>query len=128
MRSGWLPLSSWGGALMAIALLGVLVFGLDPLPALLLAGAGACSLAVGLAVAAAERRRPHQDDRTRPEVLVRGSVATTVVVAGVTAMLVGGAAAGPAFLWPGAGLVVLGLGGLARERRAERRLLRGRRP
>jgi hypothetical protein len=128
MRSGWLPLSAWGAALMAIALLGVLVFDLDTLPALLLAGAGACSLAAGLAVGIAERRRPHLDDRERPELVVRGSVATTIVAVGVTTALVGGAAAGPAFLWPGAGMIVLGLGGLVRERLAGRRLLRERRP
>jgi hypothetical protein len=128
MTSGWLPLSAWGAALLAIALLGALVFGLDALPALLLAGAGACSVAAGLAVGIAGRRRPHLADRDGPELRVRGSVSTTIVAVGVTTALVGGAAAGPAFLWPGAGLIVLGLGGLVRERLAGRRLLRERRP
>jgi hypothetical protein len=128
MTSGWLPLSAWGVALMALALFGVLVFDLDTLPALLLAGAGACSLVTGLAVGMADRRRPHLADRGRPELVVRGSAATTIVAVGVTTALVGGAAAGPAFLWPGAGMIVLGLGGLVRERLAGRRLLRERRP
>ena len=128
MRSGWLPLTAWGAALIAIALLGVLVFDLDTLPALLLAGAGACSLVSGLAVGVAERRRPHLDDREQPELVVRGSAATTIVAAGVTTALVGSAAAGPAFFWPGAGMIVLGLGGLVREWLAGRRLLRERRP
>jgi hypothetical protein len=124
MRTGWLPLAGWGAALVAIALLGTIGFGLDALPTLLLAGAGAGSVATGVAVGVAGRARPDEADGDRPELLVRGSASTTVIVAGLAAALVGAAAAGPAFLWPGAGLIVLGLGGLVREWLAGRRLLR----
>ena len=125
MKSGWLPLTAWGCALVAVAVLGATVFGLDLLPTLLLAGAGAASIAVGLGVAAGARR---DTPVGVPRVEVRGSVATSVVAVGVAVALVGAASAGPAFFWPGIGLVVLGLGGLVRERLAERRLLRERRP
>jgi hypothetical protein len=125
MRSGWLPLTAWGCALVAVAVLGATVFGLDVLPTLLLAGAGAAGIAVGLGVAAGARRGTPAGV---PRVEVRGSVATSVVAVGVAVALVGAASAGPAFFWPGIGLVVLGLGGLVRERLAERRILRERRP
>jgi len=120
VRSGVLPLTGWGIAVAAIAALGAAVFGLDLLPALLLAGAGACAAAAGVAAGIAGRRGRADG----PELVVRGSAATTVVVAGVACAVVGAAAAGPAFLWPGLGLIALGAGGLVREWRAGRRMAR----
>jgi hypothetical protein len=56
------------------------------------------------------------------EVLPRSSVAAVAVAFGLTLALVG-AVIGQALLWPGVGIVVLGAGGLIRERRAARRML-----
>jgi hypothetical protein len=123
VKTGVLPLVGWGAALLAIAALGAVVFGLNVLPAGLLAGAGAAAIAVGLVAAVAGGpRRAAAGDGT--ELLLVGSAATTVAAVGATIAVVGWAAGGPAFTWPGVGLCVLGLAGVVRERRAERRLLR----
>jgi hypothetical protein len=120
MRSGALPLLGWGTALIAIALLGALAFGLQALPALLLAGAGTACATTGAAAGVAERRRARRSPV--PELLLRSSAATLVLTVGVTLAFVGLVVVGPAVLWPGAWLVVAGAGGLARELRAGRRL------
>lgn len=122
MRSGVIPLAAWGGTLVAVALLGTLAFGLEALPTALLAGAGVGSILVGLAALGGERRRPRNADRR--ELLLENSVATTTLAVGVVVALVGAAAAGPAVFGLGAGLMLLGAGGIVRELRAGRRLLR----
>ena len=122
MSSGDVALLGWGSALIAIALLGTTVFGLAPLPTLLLSGAGAACVVVGALTRIAERRRPRIAGK--PDVLLRSSAATLVVTAGATLVLVGAAIVGPALLWPGVGFVIAGAGGLVRELRAQRRLLR----
>ncbi|HEX8158357.1 MAG TPA: hypothetical protein VF526_13315 [Solirubrobacteraceae bacterium] len=119
MTSGALPLVGWGLALLAIALLGATVFDLGTLSTLLLAGGGAGSIGVGIAQAIAKRRRPRRAGE--PEMLLRSSVATLVLTAGLTLAFVGAVVVGPALLWPGIGFVVVGAGGLARELRATRR-------
>lgn len=124
MRSGVIPLAGWGAAVVAVALLGTLVFGLDALPTALLAGGGALAILVGLAAFAAERRRPRADVHARPELRLEGSVATTALTVGLVLVLVGAAAVGPAIVGLGAGLAALGAGGVVRELRAGRRLLR----
>jgi hypothetical protein len=123
VKSGLTPLTGWGAALIAVSLFGVLVFDLDALPAGLLAGAGALSVCSGLVAGVAERRRPRNETYGDPEVLLLGSAATTAATVGVAIAVVGAAAGGPAFTWPGVGLAVIGLGGIVRERRATRRLL-----
>jgi hypothetical protein len=124
MRSGALPLLGWGAALVAIAALGALGFGLDALPALLLAGAGAaCAVTAGaVALAAGHERGAAAAD---VELVLRSSAATLVLTVGATLALVGGLVVGPALLWPGAGFVALGGAGIVREQRAARRLLAG---
>jgi hypothetical protein len=123
MRSGALPLLGWGTALIAIALLGVTAFGLQALPASLLAGAGAACAAAGAAACVAERRRARRSPG--PDLLLRSSAATLVLTVGVTLAFVGLVVVGPAVLWPGVWLVVAGTGGLVRELRAGRRLEHG---
>ena len=124
MKSGVVPLVGWGVALAAVAALGLFVFGLGALPTALLAGAGALAVAAGLAALRAEGRRPRADAVGRPELLLEASVATTALATGVVVALVGAAAAGSAVLGLGLGLMLLGAGGIVRERRAGRRLLR----
>jgi hypothetical protein len=123
MKSGLTPLVAWGAAIVALAVFAGTVFDLDALPAGLLAAAGVLAMLTGMAAGVAERRRPRQEHYGDPEVLLLGSAATTTATIGVTVAIVGATAAGPAFTWPGVGLLVIGLGGIVRERRAARRLL-----
>ncbi len=123
MKSGVLPLAGWGASVIAVAVLGATVFGLQTLPTALLAGGGALSVAVGVAALGRERRRPRAVQAEEPELLVLGSVATSALAFGVVIALVGAAAVGPAVFGLGAGLVVLGAGGIVREQRAGRRML-----
>lgn len=123
MRSGALPLLGWSTALIAIALLGVSAFGLQAMPASLLAGAGAACAAIGTAACVAERRRARRSPG--PDLLLRSSAATLVLTGGVTLAFVGMVVVGPAVLWPGIWLIVAGTGGLVRELRAGRRLVHG---
>lgn len=118
MRTGVLPLTAWGAALVAIAVAGAAAAGLDLLPTLLLAGAGGAAVTTGLA-ALWLARGPRPD----AELVLQGSAATGVLVAGTTVALIGAVAGGPAFLYPGAGLAALGAGGIVREVIAGRRLL-----
>jgi hypothetical protein len=122
MTSGAGPLLGWGAVLVAIALFGVGGFDLQALPALLLAGAGTASIAVGAAAWAAQRRRPPRPGE--PELLLRSSVATLVLTVGATLAFVGAVVIGPGLLWPGLAFIVAGAGGLVREHRAARRLLK----
>jgi hypothetical protein len=94
---------------IAVSLLGRIGFGLQPLPWLLLMGAGACAVLVGLASAIGG------GDDARPDVDVELSFSSVTVSAGFVLALVGVAAGGEAFFWPGVGLVFLGGGGLVRE-------------
>ncbi len=124
MRSGVIPLAGWGLAVVAVALVGTVGFGLASLPTALLAGAGGLAVAVGLAALGQERRRPRTESADRPELLLESSVATTTLATGVAVALVGVVAVGQAVLGLGIGLVALGAGGVARELRAGRRRLR----
>jgi hypothetical protein len=123
MRSAVIPLAGWGAALVAIAIFGAAQFGLDLLPTLLLAGAGAAAIATGAAAWLAERPRLRPRG---PELVLRSSAATLVLTFGATLLFVGAAFVGPGVMWPGVVLVVIGAGGLLRELRAERRLAPGR--
>ena len=124
MRSGVIPVAGWGAAVVAVALLGTIVFGLEVLPTALLAGAGTLAVVVGVAALTEERRRPRVDAGRRPELHLEGSVATAALATGVVLALVGAAAVGSAVLGLGAGLALVGAGGIVREVRAGRRLLR----
>jgi hypothetical protein len=126
MRSGATPLLGWGAALIVVALLGVLAFGLQALPTLLLAGAGAASITTGAAAGVAERRRALRSPG--PDLLLRSSAATLVLTVGATLAFVGLVVVGTALLWPGVWLAVAGTGGMVRELRAARRLKHGPQP
>jgi hypothetical protein len=106
--------------LLLITALGVAVFSLATLPAGLLAGAGLWALVTGVASDVVGRRR---DGAGGAEVVPRSSLPAVAVACGATVALVG-SVVGQALLWPGIGIVVLGLAGLLREQRAARRLLR----
>ncbi|MDX6684628.1 MAG: hypothetical protein QOF86_756 [Baekduia sp.] len=119
-RTGGLPIALWGVGLLLITALGVAVFSLATLPAGLLAGAGLWALVTGVASDVVGRRR---DGAGGAEVVPRSSLPAVAVACGATVALVG-SVVGQALLWPGIGIVVLGLAGLLREQRAARRLLR----
>jgi hypothetical protein len=121
-RTGGLPIALWGVGLLLITALGVAVFSLATLPAGLLAGAGLWALVTGVASDVVGRRR---DGAAGAEVVPRSSLPAVAVACGATVALVG-SVVGQALLWPGIGIVVLGLAGLLREQRAARRLLRHR--
>jgi hypothetical protein len=126
MNSGAIPLAGWGAALVAIAVFGAAAFGLDALPALLLAGAGAGAIATGAVAGLAARRRGRGRGAARePELVLATSAATLVLTFGATLAFVGIATVGAGVLWPGVGLVIAGAGGLLREARAARRLRAG---
>jgi hypothetical protein len=120
VRSGAAALLGAGAALVAIALLGALAFGLRVLPALLLAGSGTACAATGAVAVIAERRRA--GSLPRPDLLLHSSAATLVLTLGAALAFVGLVVVGPALLWPGVWLLVAGAGGLVRELRAARRL------
>jgi hypothetical protein len=110
VRSGALPLAGWGAALLAIDLLGVLVFDLAALPASLLAAAGVGSLLLAAVTAA---RPPHPGEAVQLE-----SPGTTIACAGAAIAVLGASAGGPAFTWPGVGIALAGLAVVAGERRS----------
>ena len=125
MKSGWFPLVPWGLAVVAVAVFGRVAFDLEWLPALLLGGEGLLAALWGVATALVDRRgrRPFADDE--PELVVRGSLATVSATIGVTLAVTGAFAIGQSLLWPGLLFLAFGLGGLAREARADRRVVRG---
>lgn len=126
MRTGLVPLVVWGLGLVAIALLGLAVFDLAALPTLLLAGAGAASIAAGAWSAVAGRWRESRRAAARDDGAVVDpdvSFAAVTVTAGGSLALVGVGVGGSAFTWTGAGVAAIGVGGLVRELRAERRAL-----
>ncbi|MDX6728003.1 MAG: hypothetical protein QOK49_2808 [Baekduia sp.] len=124
-RTGGLPIALWGVGLLLITALGVAVFDLGTLPAGLLAGAGLWALATGVTSDVVGRRRggAAPDGAAGAEVVPRSSLPAVAVACGATVALVG-SVVGQALLWPGIGIVVLGVAGLLREQRAARRLLR----
>lgn len=124
MRTGAAVLIGWGCGLLAVLLLGLLAFDLGALPGTLLACAGAGSVLGGVAAGVAGRRDFERPADERPRVLVDSSVSTFALAAGSTTALVGAAVAGKAIFWPGVGIMLVGMGGLVRERLAERRLRR----
>jgi hypothetical protein len=121
MRTGALPLMAWGLALVLVVILGVTVWDLEALPADLLAGAGVAAVLTGAGSALGARAGRAAGDA---EVLAQTSLSTVLEAFGATLALVG-LAVGQAILWPGVGLMVVGVGGLAGEHRAARRLARG---
>ncbi len=123
MSTGVAPVTAWGGILLVVTALGVLVFGLDWLPALLLGTAGAGAALTGIVTGFAGRRGGDAPGPVGPSVSPDSSLASVLVPIGGALALVG-SVLGTAFLWPGVGLMALGFGGVVRELRAARRRLR----
>lgn len=122
MRTGALPVAGWGLGLVAVAVFGTLAYGLSTLPTLLLAGAGAGAVAIGLWAGWSGRREARAGGPRRSEALPDLSMPTLAATAGLTVALVGLAGAGEIFLWPGLGLFALALAGIARDLVAARRV------
>ena len=112
MRPAWAYVTLWG---LLLAILAVLHFAFDVrgMQIALSAGATAAVLVLGGLLAA---RRPHEHARLLPE----NSYATVMLAVGVV-MVAAGLLFGQWLYLMGAGLVVLGGGGVARELRAARR-------
>ncbi|UGS38367.1 hypothetical protein [Capillimicrobium parvum] len=109
-------LAGWGALLMGFAAL-QLAFGPHVIEIALLGGAGLACLVVGLLGWRGRLTGPQPGERRR--VAVR-SMATVLAALGV-ALMAFGAEAGPWLVMIGAGATAIGLGGVAREWRAERR-------
>jgi hypothetical protein len=112
--SAWVAL--WAAMLAVLTAVQFLFGDLDWLTPVLLgaAAAGTLLLAGWLAVGR---------ERDAPVVVPELSFSTTAVAAGVAGMVVG-SELGLWLIYLGAGVTVLGIGGLVRERRAERRAAR----
>jgi hypothetical protein len=109
-----MPLVVWGALLLVLTAV-QLPFGPSAAELALLGGAGAACVLAGAVVLVAGRRRPAGDERTLPDL----SPAVVLIALGLSGLLVG-AEAGPWLMFIGGGLTLIGVGGLVRERRAER--------
>lgn len=122
MRSGAIVLVVWG-LLLAVHQPVAAILHADIYTQLLLAGAAAGSALLGVAVFLRRRRAEHEDpdvERAATEV----SLASALVGVSLPLMLLS-VVYGVWILMIGGGLLLFGLGGVARERRAERRQLPG---
>lgn len=127
MRRAAIVLLAWG------LLLGVLTaaqapfasvkgpFGLHPIEYIMLGSASAACLIAGLVVWALDGR---EGDREIPRTVADGSFATATLIVGLALGLVG-AGFGLWLILIGAGIAMLGAGGLVREGRARRHSQRG---
>jgi hypothetical protein len=117
MRAG-APLLGWGAALAALAL-GLLAWsGTAAGPWLLLAAAATSTVVAGFAIGVTGRSQ-----RERPVALPGFSLSPTVAALGVLLVLTA-LAAGRWLVLVGLGVTALGVGGIVRELRAQRRELR----
>ena len=108
---------AWGGLLAALAAMLWIWSPGDEVAVAVLGGAAVATLVLGVMLALVERRAPSEP---RARLLPDLSPATALVAIALAAMLVG-ADAGLWLFLLGCGLLAFGLGGLVRERRAERR-------
>jgi hypothetical protein len=119
VRGGALVLAVWGSLLVLNAVLMAAVFRENPTSVLLLGGAGAACVLVGAGLWVVRRRAPGEDpDAARRVTDV--SMAAALAGAALALMLLG-SQYGAWLVLIGGGLLALGLGGLVRERHAERR-------
>jgi hypothetical protein len=113
-HSGWFWTAVWAAMLLAhTAYMGAFADEIDLVDVLLLGGAG---IAVCMAALVAMRRG---DAEPTVEPARDNSLPTVLAAVGVAALVVG-VELGPWLLAMGAGVLVAGLTGLARERREER--------
>jgi hypothetical protein len=119
VRRAAVVLLAWGLWLGALTGLQA-VFAPKPIQFSIPAVASAACVAAGLVVWALDARQSRGE---RPRLIADGSVATVALVVGVAVALLG-AGFGLWLILIGAGIVALGLGGIAREQRARSRTLR----
>jgi hypothetical protein len=118
VKGGALVLCVWGLVLVVLAVLMATAFGENPTAVLLLGGAGAASVLLGAALWTFRGRVPGEDpDAERP--VTDASMAAGLAGAALALMLLG-TQYGAWLVLIGGGLLALGLGGIAREIRAER--------
>ena len=106
----------WGAYLAILTLVGIVFFGVDVPTPLLLGGAAAAVLAGGLLLGIRGLGRPYGDTVVAP-----GESPPTVWLAIALALLAVSATVGAWLAFVAAGMVGLGVGGLVRELRAQRR-------
>lgn len=122
-RSGLVP-AGWGFFLMVIAAWDA-AFSAVPQEIAMLMGSGFVMVLLGGLSWLSERRgRGPLPDTAEPRPLPDLSVATVVLAIGVAVAIVG-IEFGPWCIFIGAGTIAVGVGGLVREFRAERRAVRG---
>ena len=114
MNRAALPLLAWA-ALLTVLTIVLWLWTSDELPPALFAGAAAISWTAG--IVALFVRRPRSAVHVAPDL----SLAGALLAFGVAALVLG-ALVGPWLVLIGAGIVLLALGGLAREWRAQRRV------
>lgn len=115
------PIAAWGLGICTLAGIGAVAFGFGgTLTPVLLLGMGGFMVALGAVLLIARR------DRSDPAPTIAApdsSPPTTWAALGLVAMAVA-VVAGPWAAWIGGGIVLVGVGGLVRETRAQRRALR----
>jgi len=120
MRRGWRVLAGWGAGLVVLAAVQI-VFHPKAIELALLGGAGVIVIAVGALALEGERRRlpPAPVDEEEAQTVAWWSVPSLVLAFGI-ALFVLGWEVGAWLMGIGGGFAALGLGGLVREKRAER--------
>lgn len=118
MKGGWIVLAGWGALIVAFAAV-QLIFTPRAAEIALLGGSGLVVVLGGLAALIAERRRRGRGVRERE--LTRWTSASTVALAVGICLFVLGWDVGAWCIAIGAGLAAVGLFGVVREVRAERR-------
>lgn len=121
LRFSPVVLGLWTFYLLALYTIFAAVFGADLVPFLICVGAVATMALITLAAALVRRRRARREESdAEPRALPDLSFATPTVVVGL-ALAAAGAEIGPWAAYVGAGIVSIGVGGLVREYRAQRR-------
>ena len=120
MRRAWVPMLAWGALLLAWAAV-QLLFTPSPGELGLLGGAGAFWVIVGGAFLVAERRADARGEPPGGASPLPDASAPAALLALGLAVLVVGWELGPWAMYLGGGIVVIALGSLVRERRAQKR-------
>jgi hypothetical protein len=119
MKRGWRVIAGWGCWLLVLAAIQI-IFTPDGIELGLIAGAAGGMVAVGLVTLVGERRNlPPRPDGEETFPLPETSVASLAFALGI-AIFVAGWEIGQWLMGVGAGVIVFGIGGLVRERRAQR--------
>lgn|GEM_PF-5582791 len=114
------PLALWGVFLSVLAGVGVIFFGTSVSTPALLGGAAAFTLVLALGLAVTRRSVQVEGGGADPE-----SSPATVWLALSLALTMAGVALGPWLVFIGGGMVLIGVGGVVRELRAQRAAGRG---